>query len=166
MEPFSVSFILSAYPYKSFSLKGKFCGAVVKKKCQLRKWNTRISAVTLILPLMPPPPLPCVDFVALTAFGFRLVLTECCFFNFVLNDITAMRSTITWFYTELKSTELVWRHTSKEQHDTVYLWYLLERSVWRCYMYITCCKWTLWTFFVFIWNFCHFNWSIQILDGA
>jgi hypothetical protein len=32
VEPFSMSFILGAYPYKSFSLKGKFCGAVVIKK--------------------------------------------------------------------------------------------------------------------------------------
>jgi hypothetical protein len=35
------------------------------------------------------------NFVAVTAFGFKLVLTEGCFLNLILNDTTAVRSTIT-----------------------------------------------------------------------
>lgn len=70
----------------------------------------------------------CSNFVSLTAFGPKLVLTEGCFVNLVLNYTTAVRSAITWFNTELylKSSGLPWRHTSKEQHHTVYSWHLLK----------------------------------------
>jgi hypothetical protein len=70
-----------------------------------------------------PPPLFGGNFVAFTTFGFKLILRGC-FFNPILNDITAVRSTITWFYTELyfKSIELLWRHISKEQQcDTAFM---------------------------------------------